>query len=80
MSLTLMKKWSEPSGAPAGPDLGLKFSGNEDWNAKRMSWLAQCPSLLLPKMSTLCNANVIRAAPRNLIAVRMRFLIRGTQG
>jgi len=33
MSLTIKKKWSEPSGAPAGPDLGLKFSGNEHWNA-----------------------------------------------
>ncbi|BAL07193.1 hypothetical protein BJA01nite_35190 [Bradyrhizobium japonicum] len=25
------EKWSEPSGAPAGPNLGLKFSGNDDW-------------------------------------------------
>lgn len=41
---------------PAGPDLGLKFSGNEDWKRETNEWLVQRPGVSLPNMSTLCTA------------------------
>ena len=47
---------------------------------RETKWLAQRPVVLLPNMSTLCNATRSGGAVRNLISGRVRFRRWGTRG